>query len=304
MKKILLWVRICRPQTLFASLVPVLVALYIVSRVSLIAPLTAFATIVCALSLQILSNLINDYYDYVRGTDKAGRAGFKRALAEGEVSKKAMRNACFIAAGVACAFGLYLVYIGTWVILGIGLSALLFAWLYTATSHSLSYLGIADIFVFLYYGVIASCGTAYLQYCDVAATATCNAGPSIMNEFTAGGMHSPLMQAFFAGGVSGLISMCVLLINNLRDIDSDRAVGKKTLPVRFGKHAGEGLMLCVVLLMPVFARMAWGWSPAMIIVIPAMVLWLKVIKAKGAEYNKCLLAAGLMNVLYFLLCIL
>lgn len=309
MKKILLWVRICRPQTLFASLVPVLVALLCVSQSMTIDTLTAVVTAVCALSLQILSNLINDYYDYVRGTDKAGRAGFKRALAEGEVTKAAMGNACLIAAGIACLLGLYLIYIGTWVILAIGLSALLFAWLYTATSHSLSYLGIADIFVFLYYGVIASCGTAYLQFANASRYFMCVTFPDladkpIMEVFYTGGIHSPLMQTFFAGGVCGLISMCVLLINNLRDIDSDRAVGKKTLPVRFGKHAGEGLMLCVVLLMPAFAYMAFGWSPSMIIVIPAFALWLKVLKAKGAVYNKCLLGAGLMNLLYFVLCLL
>lgn len=147
----MIWFRIIRPQTLFASLVPVLVGLKVCGVCHW--PV-AVATAACALLLQILSNLINDYYDFLRGTDKAGRAGFKRALAEGEVSEKAMRNACFITAALACAVGLYLVIIGGWVILAIGLSALLFAWLYTATSHSLSYLGIADIFVFLYYGVI------------------------------------------------------------------------------------------------------------------------------------------------------
>lgn len=303
MKKVLLWLRICRPQTLFASLVPVLVATLSVGP-AYQAAVPLLCTALCALSLQILSNLINDYYDYVRGTDKAGRAGFKRALAEGEVTKKSMLIACLTAAAVACLLGLYLVYIGGWVILAIGLSALLFAWLYTATSHSLSYLGIADIFVFLYYGVVASCGTAYILYSYTAMTATCNAGDSIMAHFTEGGLYSPMMRAFFAGGVSGFISMCVLLINNLRDMDDDRRVGKKTLPVRFGKRIGEGLMLAVVLLMPFFAWLAWGWSPSMLIVILGLALWLKVLKAKGAQYNKCLLMAGLMNVAYFILILL
>ena len=282
MKKILLWVRICRPQTLFASLVPVLVALYVVSLHGDVDTFTGIVTACCALSLQILSNLINDYYDYVRGTDKAGRAGFKRALAEGEVSKRAMLVACLTAAGIACLLGLYLIYIGTWVILAIGLSALLFAWLYTATSHSLSYLGIADIFVFLYYGVIASCGTAYLQ----------------------GATTEVLWQAFFAGGVCGLISMCVLLINNLRDIADDRRVGKRTLPVRFGKRFAEGLMLIVICTMPAFAYIAYGLGLEMFIIFPALLLWIKVLKAKGTEYNKCLLFAGLLNVIYLVLVVL
>lgn len=303
MKKVLLWVRICRPQTLFASLVPVLIALLCVSRCSLIDGLVAAVTLVCALSLQILSNLINDYYDYIRGTDKAGRAGFKRALAEGEVTKKSMRNACIIAAGVACVLGAYLIFIGELPIIIIGLSALLFAWLYTATSHSLSYLGIADIFVFLYYGVVASCGTAYLQYSALAKYATCYAGPSIMESFYQGGIDSPLMQTFFAGGVCGLISMCVLMINNLRDMEGDRLVGKKTLPVRFGKRVGEGLMLVYVILMPVFAYLAFGYTLAMFIVVPAFALWYNVLRAKGAAYNKCLLMTGLLNVLYYILAV-
>lgn len=287
MKSILLWLRIIRPQTLFASLVPVLVSVLVASRHGLIVDiLTACVTVCCALSLQILSNLINDYYDFLRGTDKAGRAGYKRALAEGEVSERSMRAACFLSALVSCLLGFYLVLTGGWVILAIGLSALLFAWLYTATRYSLSYLGIADIFVFLYYGVVASCGTAYLLL---------SAMPCAHDPF-------PIMRgAFFAGGVSGLISMCVLSVNNLRDIETDRAAGKKTLPVRFGKRAAEVLMLLYVVLMPVFAYQAFGVSLPMLIVIPALAMWIKTMRAEGAEYNKCLLLAGVCNAIYFFL---
>lgn len=268
----MLWLRIIRPQTLFASLCPVLVAL--LTQQELLHTRIAGVTIICALALQILSNLINDYYDYCRGTDKKGRAGFKRALAEGEVTEHQMLVACLITLGICLLTGAYLVWTGGLVILLIGLSALLFAWLYTATSKSLSYLGIADIFVFLYYGVIASCGTYYLQT----------------------GCFD--WQIFFTGGVCGLISMCVLLINNLRDIDDDRAVGKRTLPVRFGRKAGLGLMLLVVCLMPVFAYLAYGWSWPMLVVFPAFLLWLAVTRAQGKMYNLCLLAAGLTNVFY------
>lgn len=284
MKKFLLWFRIVRPQTLFASLVPVLVGIIAVkdSGTETVASwpvLTAILTGVCAVGLQILSNLINDWYDFVRGTDKAGRAGFKRALAEGEVSGRQMLIAICIDLAVVLSTGLYLVFVGRWAILLIGLTALLFAWLYTATSHSLSYLGIADIFVFLYYGVIASAGTAYL----------------LTKQF--------VPQAFFAGAVCGLISMGVLMINNLRDIEDDRTVGKRTLPVRFGKRAAEVVMLVEELLMPVFAYLAFGFSPSMFIVIPVLVLYAAVLRAQGPQYNKCLLATGLMNVLYLVLCL-
>ena len=271
-----LWLRIIRPQTLFASLCPVVVALLTMAE-----PITswsvAWITIICALALQVLSNLINDYYDFKRGTDQKGRAGFKRALAEGEVTEAQMRTACLITLGICILCGAYLIYVGGWVILGIGVTALLFAWLYTATSHSLSYLGIADIFVFLYYGVIASCGTYYLQ----------------TEGFT--------WSVFNAGGVCGLISMCVLLINNLRDMQSDREVGKRTLPVRFGRKAGLGLMLCVVLLMPVLAYLAFGHLLPTLILLPGLALWRVVSRSEGSILNRCLMCAGLINVLYTLL---
>lgn len=280
--RILLWLRIIRPQTLFASLVPVLVGLIIApgsqpSGTFELNALTAVITVICALSLQILSNLINDYYDFIRGSDKAGRAGFKRALAEGEVSVEQMRRACFITLAVALITGLYLVIEGGWPILLAGVTAIIFAWLYTATSHSLSYLGIADIFVFLYYGVIASCGTTYLQ------------------------THTFCLTSFHAGAVCGLISMCVLMINNLRDIESDRAAGKRTLPVRLGKHGAEAVMAVEVLLMPLFAYLAFGFSIPMLIGPAAIILFFAVLKARGAQYNKCLLCTGLMNVLYYIL---
>lgn len=276
MKNVLLWFRIVRPQTLFASLCPVIVALLTMNE-TVVSWTIAWVTIVCALGLQILSNLINDYYDFVRGTDKKGRAGFKRALAEGEVSEKQMRRACLVTLAICIISGLYLVANGGWVILAIGVTALLFAWLYTATSHSLSYLGIADIFVFLYYGVIASSGTYFLQ---------------------TGGFS---WEVFFAGAVCGLISMCVLLINNLRDMDDDRLAGKRTLPVRFGKKAGEGLMLVVVLLMPVMAYLAFGFNLPMLVIVPGLCLFVAVTKAKGVTFNKLLMSAGLINVLYVLL---
>ena len=155
-----------------------------------------------------------------------------------------MRIACFITLGIAVLTGAVLWYVGGRVILAIGLTAILFAWLYTATDYSLSYLGIADIFVFLYYGVIASGGTVYLLYRAV----------DMVPE------RSVLSTAVYAGAVCGLISMCVLAINNIRDIDSDRAAGKRTIPVRIGKRAALVALGVIVALMPVCAWMAFGLS--------------------------------------------
>lgn len=282
MKQILLWLRIIRPQTLFASLCPVLVGLMVTHLlVGRVEPVTAVLTASCALALQILSNLINDYYDFKRGTDKKGRVGFKRALAEGTVTEKQMRMACYIILATSLVLGAVLCYIGGWVIMAIGVTAILFAWLYTATSYSLSYLGIADIFVFLYYGVIASWGTVWLQYEAIGQT-----------------FDWSLLTPVYAGAVCGLISMCVLAINNIRDMEDDRMVGKRTIPVRVGKGAALGLLGIVVALMPLFAWLAFGQSWAVAVILPASFLYYKVLKAKGTQYNLCLLMAGIVNLIY------
>ena len=288
MKQILLWLRIIRPQTLFASLCPVLVGLMVahtlIHQSSSFAHLTAVLTASCALALQILSNLINDYYDYRRGTDKQGRVGFKRALAEGTVTERAMRTACCIALAISILLGATLCWIGGWTIVAIGLTAILFAWLYTATPYSLSYLGIADIFVFLYYGVIATWGTVWLQYKATGLT-----------------FDLSQMKPIYAGAVCGLISMCVLFINNIRDIDDDRLVGKHTLPVRVGKPAALGLLGVIVMLMPLFAWLAFGLSWAIAVIIPAGLLYGNVLRARGLQYNLCLLQAGVVNLVYVVL---
>ena len=282
MKRFLLWLRIIRPQTLFASLCPVLVGLMVTHwLIGQVETATAVLTASCALALQILSNLINDYYDFKRGTDKKGRVGFKRALAEGTVTEKEMRMACYITLAISLVLGAILCCIGGWVILAIGVTALLFAWLYTATPYSLSYLGIADIFVFLYYGVIATWGTVWLQYTSEGLS-----------------FDWSRLTSVYAEAVCGLISMCVLAINNIRDIEDDRLVGKRTIPVRFGKKAAFIILGVIVALMPLFAWLAFGLSWAVAVILPASFLYYKVLKAKGTQYNLCLLMAGIVNLIY------
>ena len=275
MKNIILWFKIIRPHTLFASFCPVLVGLMAEGVSSWD---VAAVTLLCALSLQILSNLINDYYDFRRGSDKAGRVGPSRALAEGKVTEAQMLRALLITLAFCIVSGFFLVLRGGWPILLIGVASLLFAWLYTATRFALSYLGIADVFVFLFYGVVASAGTAYLQ------------------------MHGFSWTAFHAGAVCGLISMCLLIINNLRDIEDDRAAGKRTFPVRFGKRAGEIGMLVVVLMMPLFVWLAFGFDWPMLVVLPALALFVAVLRAQGSQYNRLMLGAGFVNLVYTALC--
>lgn len=286
MSEIKKWWNIIRPKTLFASLCPVISALLLSinqTRFDRRTILIFVIVLLCALSLQILSNLINDYYDYKKGADKKGRVGFKRALAEGVIKVDQVRRAIYLTLALSILLGIVLICFGGVPILLIGVSAIIFAWLYTATNHSLSYLGIADVFCFLYYGIFAVCGTHYLLT-DV---------PLFTNK-----------SVVCVGAICGLISMMVLMINNLRDIEDDRQVGKKTLPVRFGKQFGEYAILIYSLLMLALSFLAFGLSLTNIIFIPAYMLYQEIASAVGEKYNKCLFKAGLLNLFFVFLLIL
>lgn len=278
MNKVKLWFRIARPGTLAATFSPVFIGLMIAATKADINYFTAVVTLVGGTAIQIISNFVNDYYDFKKGLDKAGRVGFKRAIAEGEVTPSAMKRAIFIATSIAVICGAYLIFIGGLPILSIGVLSLLFAWLYTATSKSLSYLGIADIFVLIFFGPVATVGTTYLQ---------------------TGAFDK---QSFWYGIVCGLISTCVLVTNNVRDFDTDRKAGKKSLPVRLGKKFGEYEYLTAILAtLPVLYLGGARFTPYLI-VIPGLILYTKLLKAHGQEYNKVLVNTGKLNLLFALLC--
>lgn len=274
MQKIKLWFGVCRPYSLFISASPVLAGLLVLGNVPNI--LVAVATLLCAMSLQVFSNLVNDYYDFVRGCDKAGRSGPQRPLAEGIVNERQMRTACIVALSVALLLGAYLVWVGGWVILLVGVLSALFAWLYTATRFSLAYLGIADIVCFLFYGPVASAGTVYLQVAELS------------------------LDAVWAGCACGCIAVCVLASNNIRDIDEDRAVGKRTFPVRFGKTVALIGVATILLASVAFAVLGFGTLWLLFLLVPDVLLYVLLVRANGKKYNKCLFRFVLLDVVYVL----
>lgn len=288
MKEIKKWFNILRPKTLFASFVPVVVGVCYALLTTSIDYFVAMVTLFCGVSLQTLSNLINDYYDYKRGTDQKDRIGFKRALAQGEISIQQMKKAIYLNLSFSLLCGIYLVYIGGLPIVIIGVLSVLFAWLYTATPYSLSYLGIADIFAFLFYGPIATCGTYYLLCSDMVL----------------------IKRVVAAGCVCGCVSTMILTVNNLRDIDTDKTHGKKSFEVRFGKTAGEIKYLIFALFISVFSFFSLfrlNCNGSFIIILPVIMLFAgvslfsKLKKAKGQTYNKLLFHTSLLNILYLLL---
>jgi len=271
------WFHIIRPGTLSAAAAPVFIGSIVATRENSFHFVTLLVILVAAIAIQIASNLINDYYDFKKGLDKENRLGPRRAISEGTVTPKAMKQAISIVIIIALLSGLYLVAIGGLPIILIGLFALFFAWLYTATPYSLSYLGIADIFVLLFFGPIATVGTTYL----------------LTNTF------SP--TSFWLGMINGSISMAILTVNNLRDIESDRKAGKKSLIVRLGKRFGEYEYLFLYILAFPFLWMTAYARLSYIIILAGGLLFLKLKTTNGKEYNKMLILTGLSNILFVVL---
>jgi 1,4-dihydroxy-2-naphthoate polyprenyltransferase len=217
-----IWVLATRPKTLVAAIVPVGIGIVLASESSPIHLLTAIVTILTAAMIQITCNFANDWLDFKKGTDRE-RIGPIRVSQAGYVTPQQIANATYLSIFICLLLGSYLVSVGGLPILIIGVFSLFFAILYTATSYSLSYLGLGEIFVLLFFGPIATCGTAYL----------------FTNSFSC--------SAFFAGISCGLISSAILAANNLRDIESDKKSGKKTLAVRFGEKFAR-VQYCLFLL--------------------------------------------------------
>src|SRR5580692_10018996 len=196
------WVLAARPRTLPAAAVPVAIGTLLVRPLS-IEWLNAVLCLVIALSLQIATNYANDYSDGVRGTDEV-RVGPFRLTASKLVAAKNVRNAAY--AGVA-----------------IGATAVLAGWFYTGGPKPYGYYGFGELFVFIYFGLVATVGSAYVQHLSIPT------------------------RAWWLGVAAGFMACALLEANNLRDVDGDRAVGKKTLAARLGRERSSWLyVLCVL----------------------------------------------------------
>jgi 1,4-dihydroxy-2-naphthoate octaprenyltransferase len=208
-----LWYQAARPGTLAASVAPVLVGVSIAVHDGRSRPLPALAALVVALALQVGVNYANDYSDFQRGADTPARIGPMRAAASGLVTPGAVRTAAILAFAVAGAAGFLLCLAVDPRLLAVGLLSILAGWLYTGGPRPYGYMGLGEVFVFVFFGLVATVGTVYVQELRVTPLAV-------------------------AGGVStGCLAMAILVLNNLRDIDTDRAAGKHTLAVKLGRPA-------------------------------------------------------------------
>ena len=212
-----IWLLAARPKTLWAAVAPVIVGTALAIGADGFHFGAAFVALLGALLIQIGTNFSNDYSDFVKGADTAERVGPLRVTQAGLVRPGAVRTAAAIVFGAAFLSGMYLVWRGGWPILLLGVLSIVSGILYTAGRHSLAYLGLGDLFVLVFFGPVAVGGTYYVQALDLPALV-------------------PL-----AGLGPGFLAVAILLANNIRDVDQDRAANKRTLVVRFGRRFGVGL---------------------------------------------------------------
>lgn len=208
------WMLAARPRTLPAAAVPVFVGTAVAAALGAdLHPLVFIATLVVALLIQVGTNFANDYSDFLSGADHEGRLGPLRVTQSGLLSQRAIKTGIGVAFGLSLLIGVYLVSVGGWPIVVIGLSSIISGLAYTGGPWPFGYHGLGDPFVFIFFGLVAVTGTAYLQT----------------------GTWSTLALA--ASVPVGLLTTNILVVNNLRDLPTDRIAGKTTLAVRIGDRA-------------------------------------------------------------------
>ncbi len=240
-----IWIAAARPRTLPAAVAPVLVGTALAWHEHALVWPAALACLGFALLVQIGTNFANDYYDHFKGADTAERVGPRRAVASGWVAPEVMKSAMMVVFLFAFVVGLSLLSYGGWPLLVVGLASIGCGVAYTGGPFPLGYNGLGDVFVFIFFGLVAVCTTYFVQAGEVGA-------PSII-----------------CGVGVGLLAANILVVNNYRDVETDQRAGKRTLVVRFGRRFARlqfGVSLCVALTIPVhLLRMGAGFHYAVLL---------------------------------------
>ncbi len=272
-----------RPKTLPAGAVPVLLGSALAAVDGRLRLLPALVALICALGIQVATNFINEIYDFRKGADTAERLGPTRTVAAGIISEKTMiKVSASLAAGVFL-LGLYLVYTAGWPILVIGLLSLLFAWGYTGGPWPIAYSGLGDLFVFIFFGLVAVGGTYYVQ------------------------AHHLVLPVLLAAVAPGVFSVNILLVNNIRDIATDRGVGKMTLPARIGAIQARRLYVALTVVAYFVPVLLWlnhysPWALLSLFSLPlAWAMIRKLYASEGRELNHVLAGTGKLMTIHGLL---
>jgi 1,4-dihydroxy-2-naphthoate polyprenyltransferase len=232
------WWLAARPATLAVSVSAVLAGTAVAVHDGAVRTLPGLGALVVAIAIQVGTNYANDYSDFVRGADRQ-RVGPLRAASSGIVPPGHVRWAAIAAFAVAAVVGLAVALVTSWVLIVLGALAFAAGWLYTGGPRPYGYTGLGEVFVFVFFGLLATAGTTYVHELRVPPA------------------------AWAAGCATGLLACAILAINNLRDIATDAEAGKRTLAVRLGRRGTRVLIavfLAGALVAPVVAAVA-GWAP-------------------------------------------
>lgn len=274
------WILAARPKTLTGAAVPVMIGIACAVAMYGWCGIRVVPAVLCmlfALIMQVDANFINDYFDFMKGTDDEQRLGPKRACAQGWITASAMRSGLFVTILLACIVGLPLVYYGGWEMIMVGLACVVFCFLYTI---SFSYIGLGDLLVLVFFGIVPVCMTYWLTAPPTALT-------------------SIPFAVVLMSIACGLIIDTLLVVNNYRDIENDRRAGKLTLIVRIGERGGLVLYLMLGLVGTILAIVGvvlldWHngqWTQSLLIIYTPFHTWafneMRYIR-KGAELNRVL----------------
>jgi 1,4-dihydroxy-2-naphthoate octaprenyltransferase len=272
------WLEGARPRTLPAAVAPVAAGTGAAGALDALHPGRALLALLVAVALQVGVNYANDYSDGVRGTD-AERTGPLRLVGSGLASPRAVRTAALVSFGIAAVTGLVLAALTTWWLLLVGAAAIVAAWFYTGGSRPYGYRGLGEVSVFVFFGLVATAGTTYVQAEQITATSV------------------------LAGVGCGAFACAILVANNLRDLDGDQRVGKVTLAVRLGDRRTRWLYVALmatpyVVLVPVAVMHPFA-AAAFVTVAPAASTARNVLRgARGPELVAVLKATGLVLLAY------
>lgn len=279
--KIDTWILASRPKTLLAAVVPVLIGTSIVSFETKVNFLAGLIALICAILIQVGTNFVNDLYDFLSGADTETRKGPTRALASGMISVTEMKIAVFIVFLVTFLLGLYLVYISTWITLLIGILSIFAGIAYTAGPYPLAYNGLGDVFVFLFFGIVGTVGTYYVQVVDISTL------------------------VFWASIPVGALITNILVVNNYRDIDEDRVVGKNTLAVKMGrKFTRYQYLIFMILSYLILFVVYFTYNQSLFVFLPFLTLPIAIrlirmiFKYRGEELNSTLELTAKLSAFY------
>ncbi len=278
------WVLATRPKTLPASAAPILVGSAVAWSEDVFSFLPALVALVCAMLIQIGTNLANDYFDFIKGADTEKRLGPIRVTQSGLIAPRRVRNAMLLTLGTTFVLGLYLVAIAGWPVFAAGVLSLACAVLYTAGPFPLAYNGLGDVFVFVFFGIVAVTGAHYVQ--------------SLHFSWTAFGASLPI----------GALTTAILVVNNYRDIDTDREAGKKTMAVRIGRkwtRVEFASMLAIAGLFPAMQALALRnprlLFPALCLPLGFRILRVMSTSKEGPVLNEALASTGRFLLVYAML---